>query len=61
MTSRGQCPRGGGVLVNVFPSPLSGNPVSAPGAHELCCTGARPVSRRHCMRPGTGSYDHCIL
>ena len=31
MTSRGQCPRGGGVLVNVFtpPPPPSGNPVSA--------------------------------
>ena len=31
MTSRGQCPRGGGVLVNVLtPPPPSGNPVSAP-------------------------------
>ena len=40
--------KGGGVLVNVFPPPpLSGNPVSAPGAHELCCPGARPGSRRH--------------
>ena len=29
MTSRGQCPRGGGVLVNVL-TPPSGNPVSAP-------------------------------
>ena len=32
MTSRGQCPRGGGcVLVNVFTPPPSGNPVSASG------------------------------
>ena len=31
MTSRRQCPRGVGVLVNVLsPPPLSGNPVSAP-------------------------------
>ena len=31
MTSRRQCPRGGGCLWNVFtPPPLSGNPVSAP-------------------------------
>ena len=30
MTSRGKCP-GGGVLVNVFTPPPSGNPVSPPG------------------------------
>ena len=33
MTSRGQCPRGR-VLVNVF-TPPSGNPVSAPGYHNV--------------------------
>ena len=30
MTSHGQCLRGGGVFVNVFTPPPSGNPVSAP-------------------------------
>ena len=30
MTSRRQCPRGGGCLWNVFTPPPSGNPVSAP-------------------------------
>ena len=39
MTSRGQCPRVV-VLVNVFtPPPPSGNPVSAPGAHEFAAPG----------------------
>ena len=33
VTSRGQCPRGVCVLVNVFTPPLSGNPVSAPEGH----------------------------
>ena len=44
MTSRGQCPRGGGACECLHPTPPSGNPVSAPDIrgsyhyHHTCKT-----------------------
>ena len=60
MTSRGQCPRGGGggVLVNVF-TPLQEilyPRLGRGGGHELCCPGARPGSRRHWIHGDTWGY-----
>ena len=58
MTSRGQCPRGGGGACECLHPPLQEilYPPWVGGGHELCCPGARPGSRRHSIHGDTWGY-----